>query len=124
MGFDPHGPPFGGDGPMFNGDHSWWAGGGWHILPLLMFLILMGVVVWAVFRVTSQRVQPATASAVPPTMGADMALEEVRVRYARGEMTREEFVQRYRDLGGVGLEAPPPPGSPVDPGTDPPSATT
>ena len=30
----------------------------------------------------------------------DQALEAVRLRYARGEMTREEFLQVTKDLGG------------------------
>jgi hypothetical protein len=53
-----------------------------------------------------------------------MALEEVRVRYARGEMTRDEFVQRYRDLGGSDLEAAPPHVPPADPAAAAPIATT
>jgi putative membrane protein len=111
MGFHPPGPPFGGDGPVFNVDHSWWAGGGWHILPFLMFLILMGVIVWAVIRLTPQKAHLGAASASPGSTNSDPALEEVRVRYARGEMTRDEFVQRFRDLGGAGLDAGPPDGT-------------
>jgi uncharacterized membrane protein len=30
----------------------------------------------------------------------DEALDAVRLRYARGEMTREEFLQVIKDLGG------------------------
>jgi hypothetical protein len=32
--------------------------------------------------------------------GFDGAIEELRLRYARGEMTREEYTQRFSDLGG------------------------
>ena len=32
--------------------------------------------------------------------GFDGALEELRLRYARGEMTREDYTQRLTDLGG------------------------
>jgi Short C-terminal domain len=32
--------------------------------------------------------------------GSDGALEELRLRYARGEMTREDYTQRLTDLGG------------------------
>jgi uncharacterized membrane protein len=38
----------------------------------------------------------------------DGALEEVRLRYARGEIGREEFLQRAADLGAAGPEATPP----------------
>ena len=32
--------------------------------------------------------------------GFDGALEELRLRYARGEMTREDYTQRFTDLEG------------------------
>jgi hypothetical protein len=32
--------------------------------------------------------------------GVDGAIEELRLRYARGEMTHEEYTQRFMDLGG------------------------
>jgi putative membrane protein len=92
MGFD-HGGPY--------GDHGWWVffGG---FLPLVLFLVLIGLGVWAVLRFTGRgrALMPASTGATaasPP----DDALHEVRLRYARGEMDREEFVQRYRDLGGI-----------------------
>ena len=39
-----------------------------------------------------------SAVVTPPRSGG--ALEEVRLRYARGEMDRDEFIQLMRDLGG------------------------
>ena len=82
----------------------WWGSLG-IILPTLLLLILIGVMVWAVLRV-SRRVPTTVAAAA-----LDVALQEVRLRYARGEMSREEFVQRLRDLGGRDL----PPGDPAPP---------
>jgi putative membrane protein len=91
MGFDHAGP---------YGDHGWWMffGG---FLSLALFLVLVGLVVWAVLRFTGpgRALMPASIgakAASPP----DDALHELRLRYARGEMDRQEFVQRYRDLGG------------------------
>jgi putative membrane protein len=89
--------------------------GGWHmlggILPMLLFFILIGVGIWAVIRVTSaNRAQLAGAGAAPiPRL--DPALEELRLQYARGDVSREEFVQRSRDLGATvpQSEEPPPP---------------
>jgi putative membrane protein len=82
------------------GDHGWWVflGG---FLPLVLFIVLIGLVVWAVLRLTvrARSLMPASTGATtgsPP----DEALQAVRLRYARGEMDRQEFVQRYRDLGG------------------------
>jgi putative membrane protein len=90
--------------------------GGWHILggilPMLLFLILIGVGIWAIVRVTSaNRVQFAGTGAMPMPRN-DPALEELRLQYARGDVSREEFVQRSRDLGAAVPEPgePPPPG--------------
>jgi putative membrane protein len=40
--------------------------------------------------------------------GGDAALEALRLRYARGEMTRQEFLQATEDLGGPAPPLPPP----------------
>jgi putative membrane protein len=94
----------------------WWPG---MLLPFLLFLVLIGVGIWAVVRLTS-RPAPSVPAAAPvaPPRGPDPALEEVRLRYARGEIDRDEFVQRSRDLGGTvaGIAEPPAPGTPSPPG--------
>ena len=91
MGFNHAGP---------YGDHGWWVffGG---FLPLVQFIVLIGLVVWAVLRFTGRgRALMSASSEGPAVWPFDDALHEVRLRYARGEMDRQEFVQRYRDLGG------------------------
>jgi uncharacterized membrane protein len=82
------------------------------VVPSLLFLILIAVLVWAVLRATAGRAAlvPASASSISGSR-RDGALDEVRLRYARGEISREEFVQRTQDLGGVG----PGPGEPTPP---------
>jgi putative membrane protein len=45
----------------------------------------------------------------------DQALDTLRLRYARGEISREEFLQAIEDLGGP---------APQDPGSPPPPATS
>jgi putative membrane protein len=100
--------------------HRGWWGVGHPFVALLMFLIVIGLIVWAVLYVTSHRASPAAAPAGPPPR--DPALEELRIRYARGEMAREEFVERSHDLGGgppAGFEppaAPPPADAPAGDG--------
>jgi uncharacterized membrane protein len=42
--------------------------------------------------------------------GADPAIHELRLRYARGELSREEFLERSHDLGAPGGGEPPPAG--------------
>ena len=85
-------------GPYVHHD-SWWQSG-FHLLPLLLFAIFIGVLVWGVLRLSSQG---AIAKATPMPAGPpprDQALEELRVRYARGELDRSDFLERSADLGG------------------------
>jgi putative membrane protein len=97
---------------MYRIDHdvSWWGPG---LFMFILFLILIGVGIWAVMRLTS-RGPAAAAPPLPPPAGRDPALEEVRLRYARGEIDRDEFVRRSHDLGGTVPEitGPPQVGSP------------
>jgi putative membrane protein len=95
-------PRFG--GPGFGHHGSWFFA----LVPLILSAVLIGVAIWAVLRLTSRRASVTTTAPFPAGPRPDAALEEVRLRYARGEMTREEFVQRTRDLGGN-------PAEPVDP---------
>lgn len=79
---------------------------------MLALLLLTGaavaLVVWIVLRVTRQRPPAGTA-----VFGArpDAALEELRLRYARGEVDRDSFRRAASDLGAPAV--PGPPGSPA-----------
>ena len=86
-------------------DRPWWSTFGW-VMPLLVILVLGGVAIWAVARLTSERrpvaIGPTPPRATGPTPVAppsDAALERARMRYAGGEVTRDEFVRLSRDLG-------------------------
>ena len=93
-------------GPYVQHD-AWWQSG-FHLLPLLLFAILIGVLVWGVLRLSSQdvfasaRAGSSPAGSTPPAgpQPRDPALEELRVRYARGELDRSDFLERSADLGG------------------------
>jgi putative membrane protein len=91
-------------GGRFFGDRGWWFLGG--LVPFVLLLALVGLAVWAILRATSHG---SAMFAAPPAGAAvvrrDGALEELRLRYARGEMSREEFLQRSQDLGGFGPAA-------------------
>ena len=107
-----HYAPWQGPGVEHHG--AWW--GIVHLMPFVMLLVLIGVVIWAVVRFTA-RPMPLSAGAGPaPLPPRDTAVEELRIRYARGELEREDFAQRMRDLGGteIGGRA-----SPVDPSVAP-----
>jgi putative membrane protein len=96
----------------------WW-GVAWHVLPILLLAILTGVVVWAVVRGgprwAASPAAPATAIPRP-----DPALEELRIRYARGEVDPDDYRRRVADLGGPPMPAPSPG---EEPGADPPTTT-
>ncbi|MEP6758991.1 MAG: hypothetical protein ABJB55_07350, partial [Actinomycetota bacterium] len=102
--------------------HDVWYGPS-HLVALLLFAILIGVLVWGVLRITSQRT-PALAGVgapvgLPPALPPrDHAHEELRVRYARGEIERTDYLQRAADLGiaEIGTTGEPHslPGSPPD----------
>jgi putative membrane protein len=77
---------------------------GW-LAFLVVLVVLVGLAVWAVRRITS------TPAAAAPQSGAttprpDPALEAARMRYARGEIGRDDYLRIAADLGSP----------PVDPG--------
>lgn len=103
----PHGP----EGPMQPDmaqfvHHDMWSSGPAHLLPLLLFAILVGVIVWGVLRLSAQRTPAlagvgAPAGSPPALPPRDHAQEELRVRYARGDIDRTEYLERATDLGIV-----------------------
>jgi uncharacterized membrane protein len=78
------------------------------LLVFVLFIALIVAVVWLVVRELRRRraQQPAMAGgleaprapASPP--GYNDALEQLRLRYVRGEIERDEYVQKAQDLGG------------------------
>jgi uncharacterized membrane protein len=67
------------------------APGHWIGLILLILIIVgIGVLVWQNDR---SRLRPQRA-------GHDPAVAELRLRYARGDISREEYIERSADLGG------------------------
>ena len=107
----PHGPegPVQPDMAQFVHHDMWWSGPA-HLLPLLLFAILVGVIVWGVLRLTAQRTSAlagvgAPVGPPPALPPRDHAQEELRVRYARGDIDRTEYLERATDLGIVNADA-------------------
>ena len=93
-------------------DHGWWPGMVGDLVPLLFLIALLAFGIWAVHRITEQnRMQTAGVGTRP---ASDGALDELRLRYARGDLDRDGYMQRLHDLGGEGPE-PAPPSPPVPP---------
>jgi uncharacterized membrane protein len=93
--------------------HGWWPGIFSELIPLLFLVVLIAFGIWAVRRITDGDrlfvANPASrGQASMARAGMDGAVQELRLRYARGEVGRDEFVERFRDLGGQGPEPPAP----------------
>lgn len=69
---------------------GWWNGGWWIVMAILMVLFwatVIGVVIWAITHLTREG-----------RRDGDRALDIAQERYARGEISRDEFEQIRRDL--------------------------
>ena len=67
---------------------GWWMMFGW-----LWMLGFLGLIIWAAVYVARRLSVPAV-----PSRGKSSALEILEERYARGELTDEEFDQRRRRI--------------------------
>ena len=73
---------------MMNGFDGIIGGMGWvGIFPVLFWIALLAVVVWAVARIFPSRGESAPRIGEGP----DPAVEALRVRFARGEIDAEEY---------------------------------
>lgn len=72
--------------------------GGTSFLWWLLFVLLLAAL--AVWAATAFRVAGRGA----PALAADPALAELRLRYARGEVARDDFVRVSADLGAPPAE--------------------
>ena len=89
--------------PEWQGGHDLWGPSIFNgVLMLVVLAVIVVVVVWLV--TTTRRSHEAAHSALtgPSAPPADRALEEARMRYARGDITREEFQRLSEDLAPGG----------------------
>ncbi len=80
---------------------GWWSGPLHLIVMLLVVGLIVALVVWLVRRYGHL----AAAAAAAPAVVADPAIGALRMRYARGEVSCEEYLSRLGDLGGGGTTA-------------------
>lgn len=73
-------------------DWAGWGGGFWMFCGLLLVIGAIILVVWVVTR--ASRVQTPTQGSSRPTPG-----EILRERFARGEISEQEFEQAKKALG-------------------------
>lgn len=70
----------------------WWAWGAGGVIMMLMMLVFWGLVITGVVFTIRWLVRQSNGAR------PDSALEILRQRYARGEINREEFEMKKRDL--------------------------
>ena len=76
---------------MINGHHWMW---GWFMPFGGFWFILLLVVLFAVLLLRSPHRH------IPPPSSRSAALDLLEQRYAKGEIEREEYLQKKADLGG------------------------
>jgi uncharacterized membrane protein len=99
---------------------GWWDGPLHAIVFLLLLALLVVGVVWLVRRLSPGA---ATQAAVPAAMpraavAADPAVAALRMRYAKGDVSREDFQHAMEDLTGAASALPASPLPDSNPGED------
>ena len=67
-------------------------GWGW-FMPIIM-IVFWGLVIWGIVAL----VRGVSAGSTGPSAQTDSALEILKRRYARGEITKQEYEERKKDL--------------------------
>jgi putative membrane protein len=83
--------PYGGWGMMGPGMMS---GFGWMWLIPIFWIVFLGLIIWAIVA----SVRKSNESKDPDSSKADSALEVLKKRYARGEIKKEEYEEKKKDL--------------------------
>ena len=105
-------------------------GPGWHLFGglfgIALFALFIGALVWALLRLMTMTHDHHAVGPIAPPPGhwspRDDALNAARLRYARGELDREQYFRVVEDLTGVPRPtdpAPPYPAPPVSPAPPP-----
>jgi len=72
-----------------------WAGMIFQIVFWIVLLVVLGLLIRWLLQGSGNR-EPGRGN--PPSDGGNRALEILKERYARGEIDKEEFEQKKRDL--------------------------
>lgn len=70
---------------MYGMNNGWGMGFGW-----IIGLIILGAIIWIIIKTINQNNKPARLG--------KSAFDILKERYARGEISKEEFDERKKDL--------------------------
>lgn len=71
--------------------------GGWGILHWLFWLAIIALVIWAIV-IIARAGNRGRADNTPPLERRSKGLDILEERYARGEIQRDEYLEKKRDL--------------------------
>ena len=76
-----------------------WGSGFWMFAGFLLMIGLVVLIVWAVMRIAGARDQPGAGQGIARDASRPAPNEILRERFARGEITEQEFEQAKKVLG-------------------------
>ena len=95
--------------------HEHWWYGPLHVVALLALIGLLVVgAVWVARRLAATTASTAGAVAVPTAGAVDPAVATLRMRYAQGDVARDDFLRALHDLTGAAV----PPNAEADEDTE------
>lgn len=86
---------------------GWWSGGWMMVLGGIYSLLVLVAVILAIVWLVQAAGRPRPAPPAAPHPPAEDAVAVARLRYARGELTRDQYLQLMADLGHPVTPEPP-----------------
>ena len=77
------------------------------LVGFVALVLIAALVAYVVVRLTSRRAHPQPAVVTVGAPIEDTALQQLRLRYARGEINRTDYLQAAADLGAPTFAPPP-----------------
>jgi putative membrane protein len=87
-----------GYGPGWGMMNGWGYGYGFGLVHMIVWIVILVVIISAVVWLVRSLAVPGGGYYLPPRRSA--GLDVLEERYARGEINRDEYLQKKKDIGG------------------------